>query len=159
MAEAGRVGTKREAVQGPHDPNPGPECQREVAGPAGAVQGFAEGRASGSVSGGSSQQRLLHPPHLFLAGRLTSRDGERVRREEPVQTKCISASICLPLWSGRLGQNDRSKDTSPGCLLQPVWGTTRTFPSWQGPGGPGQGQYDGITGKSNLVNLGKGRTF
>lgn len=55
-----------------------------------------------------------------------------------------------------LGQNERSKNTSPRCLLQPVWGTARTFPSWKSTGVPGQGQCDGVRGKGSSC---KGKNF
>lgn len=60
----------------------------------------------------------------------------------------MTASICLLLWSGSPGQDGRSKDTSLWGLQQPVWGTARILPSWQSIGGPGQGWWDGVTGKS-----------
>lgn len=68
--------------------------------------------------------------------------------EEPVQNKNITAFICLFQWLGTPGQDSRGKDTSLRGLRQPVWETARVVPNWQGSGGPGQGRWDGVTGKS-----------
>lgn len=68
--------------------------------------------------------------------------------EEPVQNKNITAFICLFQWLGTPGQDSRGKDTSLRGLWQPVWETARVVPNWQGSGGPGQGRWDGVTGKS-----------
>ena len=65
-----------------------------------------------------------------------------------MQNKNITASICLFLWSGTPGQDSRGKDTSPRGLWQPVWETARVVRNWQGSGEPGQGWWDGVTGKS-----------
>lgn len=65
-----------------------------------------------------------------------------------MQNKNITAFICLFQWLGTPGQDSRGKDTSLRGLRQPVWETARVVPNWQGSGGPGQGRWDGVTGKS-----------
>lgn len=66
-----------------------------------------------------------------------------------MQAKNILAFICLFLWLGSPGQDGRSKETSLRNLQQPVWETARIVLSCQGSGGPGQGWWDGVTGKSS----------
>lgn len=89
-----------------------------------------------------------------------SRDRDELAAgEEPVQTKNITASICLLLRSERPGQDGRSKDMSLRGLQQPVWETARILPSWQGthwrtwPGSLGW-SYRQVPG-----DFEKGRTF
>lgn len=65
-----------------------------------------------------------------------------------MQNKNITTFICLFQWLGTPGQDSRGKDTSLRGLRQPVWETARVVPNWQGSGGPGQGRWDGVTGKS-----------
>lgn len=108
----------------------------------------------------ASSTSFLDLDPLFLAGSLMRRDRDELAAgKKPVHTKNMTASIWLLLWSERPGQDGRSKDTSLRGLQQPVWGTARILPSWQGvhwrtwPGSLGW-SYRQVPG-----DFEKGRTF